>query len=179
MTGAYILRTPARPGQMPGEPAQASLHPGQQLELFEKGHPAALKVLRFETSGLLVVQWGTRIVSGIARICGGQWELQVLGGCAPRALRVRPAAVDTLEQATRAHGGPNGSIEVPSPIPGLVKQLKVKIGDQVEAGQTLLILEAMKMENELPAPCAGVVQSIEVKSGQTVAAGEILLKLKS
>jgi biotin carboxyl carrier protein len=178
MNGEYILRIPPKPGQKPGEPAHARLHAGQQLEVA--GQKASFKVLRTDASGLLVVQWGTQVLSGIMHAKADTWILQVLNeNHAPRALQVRPAAIDALEQTARSGTGVNGSVEIQSPIPGLVKQIKVKAGDTVEAGQTLVILEAMKMENELPAPCAGTIQGIEVKTGQTVAAGDLLLKLKA
>lgn len=62
-------------------------------------------------------------------------------------------------------------------MPGLVVRILVARGQIVEAGQSLLVLEAMKMENELRATNAGVVQSIEVTPGQVVEKGQPLIQL--
>lgn len=64
-----------------------------------------------------------------------------------------------------------------APMPGTVLQVAVNIGDNVTKGQTLLILEAMKMENEIMAPADGVVQELNVTKGVSVNAGEILVVL--
>ena len=62
-------------------------------------------------------------------------------------------------------------------MPGIVIDVRVKPGDVVEAGQGILILEAMKMQNELTATQAGVVEEIFVKAGDTVAANQALAKI--
>lgn len=66
---------------------------------------------------------------------------------------------------------------VSAPMPGSIFDIKVKAGDSVAAGQVLMILEAMKMENEIVAPQAGVVQSISVAKGQQVTQGDSLVTL--
>ncbi|HWJ03688.1 MAG TPA: biotin/lipoyl-containing protein [Verrucomicrobiae bacterium] len=63
---------------------------------------------------------------------------------------------------------------VSAPMPGVVTKVICATGEQVEVGQVILVLEAMKMENEITADKAGIVQEIRVNSGQSVAAGEIL-----
>ncbi|MCU0514197.1 MAG: acetyl-CoA carboxylase biotin carboxyl carrier protein subunit [Anaerolineae bacterium] len=65
--------------------------------------------------------------------------------------------------------------EVHSPMPGLIVQVAVSAGQTVAEGQTLIILESMKMQNELKAPQAGVVQQILVSAGQTVEKGALLV----
>lgn len=71
----------------------------------------------------------------------------------------------------------DGFLNVESPLPGSIVDVMVKTGEEVKEGDVLLILEAMKMENEITAPQAGTVREIYVKAGDTVAAGEILLAL--
>ena len=66
---------------------------------------------------------------------------------------------------------------VKSPIPGVIKRLFVRPGDAVEADQPLLILEAMKMENEIRAPRAGRISRLNVNEGQTVALHEVLIEI--
>jgi biotin carboxyl carrier protein len=63
-----------------------------------------------------------------------------------------------------------------SPMPGLITDLKVSAGDEVNAGTPLLVLEAMKMENVLQAPANAVVTSIKVKKGDRVEKGQILVE---
>ena len=67
---------------------------------------------------------------------------------------------------------------LPSPIQGTVVDVKVKSGDTVKKGQVLLIIEAMKLENEVVAPAAGVVGDILVTKGASVAAKQTLLTIK-
>lgn len=63
---------------------------------------------------------------------------------------------------------------VNSPMPGNILDVKVSVGDTVAEGQTIMILEAMKMENEIPAPKAGKVTSVAVSKGATVDSGAVL-----
>ena len=62
-------------------------------------------------------------------------------------------------------------------MPGVVKSIEVKVGDNVTQGQTLLILDAMKMENKVAAPAAGPVKSIECATGDSVQEGQVLIVL--
>jgi biotin carboxyl carrier protein len=72
------------------------------------------------------------------------------------------------------HGGPT---EVRAIIPGRVVAVSVAAGDEVVAGQQLLVVEAMKMQNELRAPRAGTVASLATGTGQTVEVGDLLVVL--
>lgn len=83
------------------------------------------------------------------------------------------------------NGGANGSgsqrsgvATIKAPMPGKVIRLLVSEGTAVEAGQGLVVVEAMKMQNEMKAPRAGVVKALKTKEGATVAAGETLLVLE-
>jgi biotin carboxyl carrier protein len=71
----------------------------------------------------------------------------------------------------------SGDGRVKAPIPGLITHLRVRAGDQVEAGKPLLVLEAMKMENEIRAPLSGVVTAVHVSPGQTVTRDEVLVEI--
>jgi biotin carboxyl carrier protein len=71
----------------------------------------------------------------------------------------------------------SGPLDVRAAIPGRVSAVSVAAGDAVEAGATLLVLEAMKMQNELRAPRAGRVQRVAVGAGDTIELGDLLLVL--
>ena len=94
---------------------------------------------------------------------------------------VRLRVEDERQRQTRlATGGARArghQSEIKSVMPGVVKELRVGLGDTVEAGAPLLILEAMKMENEIRAPSAGRVKSIHVEAGQAVEKGVPLVEL--
>lgn len=70
------------------------------------------------------------------------------------------------------------SFTINSPLPGTVLDIKVAEGAVVQAGQTVLILEAMKMENEIPTDFAGTVSKIMVDKGATVQAGDALIEIE-
>ncbi len=73
---------------------------------------------------------------------------------------------------------PSGDGRVKAPIPGLITRVIVSVGQAVQVGQPLLVLEAMKMENEIRSPAAGFVTSLHVQSGQSVARGEVMAEIK-
>jgi pyruvate carboxylase subunit B len=105
----------------------------------------------------------------------GRWQIS-LGGAR--------FAVDAVDERTRAIREMTGAGEeetqkvVAAPMPGLVVKVQVEVGQQVRAGQGLVIVEAMKMENELKAPADGVVARIDVEPGRTVDKGATLIVLE-
>jgi biotin carboxyl carrier protein len=74
--------------------------------------------------------------------------------------------------------GVEGRLNVTAPMPGKIVRLLVAEGDTVESGQGLLVMEAMKMQNEMKAPKAGRVVSISAREGATVAAGDVLAAIE-
>lgn len=68
-----------------------------------------------------------------------------------------------------------GGETVTSPMPGTILDIKVSVGESVAEGTVLLILEAMKMENEIMSPCAGKVVSINATKGASVNSGDVLI----
>jgi biotin carboxyl carrier protein len=84
-------------------------------------------------------------------------------------------ARDPRKWSRKAAGsGGEGVQTIASPMPGKVVRVLVAAGDAVEAGQGIVVVEAMKMQNEMKAPRAGTVLSLPAKEGATVAAGEVL-----
>ena len=84
--------------------------------------------------------------------------------------------VDPRSWQGRRHGAAEaeGRQQIGAPMPGKVVRLLVKAGDAVEAGQGLLVVEAMKMQNEIRSPKSGTVERVLVAEGQAVNAGEVL-----
>lgn len=97
---------------------------------------------------------------------------------APMAAAPRPAAKPQAKPAASAApaGGASGQT-ITAPMPGTIVDIDVNVGDEVAAGQKLLVLEAMKMENEVTAPEAGTVREISVVAGAMVNAGDVLVVL--
>lgn len=105
----------------------------------------------------------------------GHWRLGLKGG---------PVDVVALDERTRAiremAGAGEGEADkvIAAPMPGLVVRIPVAVGDSVAAGQGVIVVEAMKMENELKAPADGVIAAIEVEAGQAVDKGAVLVVLE-
>lgn len=105
------------------------------------------------------------------------------GSAAPVAAAPAPAAAPASAPAPAPAAAPAavpaaaGSVSVDAPMPGNILDIKVSNGASVKAGDVLLILEAMKMENEIVAPQDGTVASVNVNKGDTVEAGQTLVSL--
>lgn len=84
---------------------------------------------------------------------------------------VTPHVVKTTQPTTASSG------DVLAPMPGTVLKVKVAAGDTVKKGQVLLILEAMKMENEIVSPADGKVAALNVEAGKAVTAGEVMVSI--
>ncbi len=93
------------------------------------------------------------------------------------AARVLDERRRRLEEITGTGSRASERKVVTAPMPGLVLRLEVEEGQHVEAGTGLLVLEAMKMENEITAPGAGTVRRIEVEPGQPVEKGATLVEI--
>jgi biotin carboxyl carrier protein len=92
------------------------------------------------------------------------------------AVAVQDARVEAVAGiAGGAHAA--GEATLRAPMPGLVRNVLVAAGDEVERGQIVVVLEAMKMENDLAAPRAGAVKAVGVATGQTVNQGDVLVTI--
>ena len=94
---------------------------------------------------------------------------ETAAGAAPVAAPAAPAAPKAPAAA--------GAVSVKAPMPGNILDVKVAAGASVKAGDVLVILEAMKMENEIVAPQDGTVASVNVHKGDTVNSGDVLVSM--
>lgn len=100
---------------------------------------------------------------------------EITDGSAPAM--VTPVATAPTPKATTPVSAPAPAGEgekVTAPMPGTILDVKVSVGDSVTKGQVMMILEAMKMENEIVAPCDGKVTSVTVKKGDSVNSADTL-----
>lgn len=106
----------------------------------------------------------------------GSWRLHVDGE------RFDAEVVDERTRAIRAMtgagAGPKGPKPVRAPMPGLVVRVEVEAGQDVQAGQGVVIVEAMKMENELKAEADGRVAAVRVSAGEAVEKGAVLVEFQ-
>lgn len=98
---------------------------------------------------------------------------EVKGGAAPAAPAAQtPAAPAPAAPAPAAAPG-NGE-QIKCPMPGTILSVNVAVGDKIKKGQLLMVLEAMKMENEIMSPCDGTVVSVHTTKGSSVESGALL-----
>jgi glutaconyl-CoA/methylmalonyl-CoA decarboxylase subunit gamma len=116
---------------------------------------------------------------GVVTIAGKTFKVNV----ADREVNVdgSPVPFRIVDVKTGAAGGEGGGARgarVRPPMPGKIVSVAVNEGDEVKAGQVLVILEAMKMQNEIPSPAAGVVKKVHVKPGQNVEGKDVLVEIE-
>jgi pyruvate carboxylase subunit B len=124
-------------------------------QLLIEGHPTTL-AMRSAGRG----QWSLEIG-------GDRWEVEVIDE--------RTRHIRSLTAGTERKRGP---VILRAPMPGLVVRVLVEPGQEVAAGAGLVVLEAMKMENELKAPAAATVGAIRAQAGQAVEKGQVLVEFQ-
>ena len=112
----------------------------------------------------------------LVNVNGTQYEVaveEIDGKAAPAAKPAQAAAPVAAPVAVAA-----GATKVTAPMPGTILGVSVKEGEVVKAGQTIFVLEAMKMESDIVAPVAGTVSGIGVAKGASVSAGDLLCSIQ-
>jgi biotin carboxyl carrier protein len=143
------------------------LETGSGFELHDDKESVAVGAASITAVGrdLWSVLWNGE--SHLVRRSGETW---LVDGIAVDLEVVDPRAA----LAKNVSGGPEGRQTLKAVMPGKVVRVLCKPGDAVEAGQGIVVLEAMKMQNEVKSPKAGTVLSIAVKEGSAVSAGDLL-----
>ena len=117
----------------------------------------------------------------IINVNGNSYEVEVeeVGGVATTAAPAPKAAPapSAAPAPAPAAAPPAGATNVTAPMPGNIVAVKVKVGDTVNSGDVLCVLEAMKMENEIMAPQSGKVVAVSATQGSAVNTGDILVSL--
>ena len=108
------------------------------------------------------------IVTGVTEV-----PVMVAAGAAPVAAPAAEAPAEAPVQSAPAAPTASGT-QVKAPMPGSILSVKASVGQAVKAGDVLIVLEAMKMENDIVAPCDGTVKEIVVTKGTTVNTDDIL-----
>lgn len=109
--------------------------------------------------------YGVKLSDNAATVNGVSYPLSVVDGITAQASPVAQAAAPVV----------TGSEEVKAPMPGLVLRINVKVGDAVKKNDVLMVMEAMKMENEIYSPVDGIISSIPVTQGQQLNAEDLLV----
>ena len=116
-----------------------------------------------------------RAVTIVVEGSGSEWFVTLRGRRI--AVSVRNRREQLLADAAQTSASTSGPVDVKATLPGLIVVVETSEGSEVAAGEPLLTIEAMKMQNEVRAPRAGRVTAIAVAAGETVATGQLLLRI--
>jgi biotin carboxyl carrier protein len=148
---------------------------GDRVTIAGETHSATLNAIPGTPLRQLLLD-GRPLTLSVEPLGRGRWAL------APGGERME---VEVLDERTRHIRSLTGSGDqrraaavLKAPMPGLVVRVHAKPGDEVTAGAGLIVLEAMKMENELKAAASGVVKSVRVAPGEAVEKGQVLLEFE-
>jgi biotin carboxyl carrier protein len=144
-----------------------------ELHVSVDGTPMELNYAEVDRLGQVVVTRGADTFG--MSIEGDAHQAWVTLAGHEYALEIEDERERAAQLAARAAGVGGGPVK--AVMPGVVVEVLVAEGDAVEEGQPLLVLEAMKMQNEIGAPGDGVVERLHVEAGQAVGAGDLLVTL--
>ncbi len=165
------------------------------LEVTVSGQPQVVETQSVD-GGLVVRAGGRSVPVRLEPIAGAQWwRLVAADVAAPVRLREHAGSVQVTIGAARvtlavrralpvpsrrsAASASAGRFDVRAPMPGLVVAVLPAIGEDVQAGGVVAIVEAMKMQMEVPSPAAGRVEEVRVGPGQEVAGGQVLAVVRA
>lgn len=140
------------------------------------GHTAPARIEEIETTPVRLVTIGSEVHRVVVRrgSSRGSYTLWVDGfRFDGEALDERTRAIRDITAESERSSGP---ASLTAPMPGLIVRVSVAAGDSVQAGQGIVVMEAMKMENELRAHAAGTVKAVHVEAGKAVEKGTVLVE---
>jgi biotin carboxyl carrier protein len=150
---------------------------GEQALVDGRPVRAELRALPAAGTRHLLADAASHVVLAAAGSDKGVWHVQIDGErYSAEVVDERTRAIRAMTSRGAAAAGPK---PVRAPMPGLIVRIEVEEGATVKAGQGIVIVEAMKMENELKAESAGIVKRIHVAAGQVVEKGHVLVELEA
>jgi biotin carboxyl carrier protein len=127
-----------------------------------------VEIIRAENGKLDLLVDGERVITYVSSDAAKRWV----------TVNGQTVVLTKSSGAKRSGAGQDHASELAAPMPGVVRSVNIEVGESVAKGQTLLVLEAMKMEIRIQAPFDGAVKSLAVNVGQTVEREQILVKLE-
>ncbi|CAB4597090.1 unannotated protein [freshwater metagenome] len=142
-------------------------------EVLDLSHIGTAPIVPASDDDAPLVQRNTTVEVNGRRFDVKMWVPESTGVAAPSAKAKKPAR---SAAASGGSGGGNGQVAVP--MQGTIVKVLVEVGQAVEAGQSVVVLEAMKMENQIEADKGGTIKAINVKPGDTVGAGDVVVVIE-
>ncbi|MBN2790721.1 MAG: biotin/lipoyl-binding protein [Candidatus Delongbacteria bacterium] len=152
----------------------------KEIKLEIKGKEYTVKIKEFGSKEAILEVNGNKYTVGLKDL-GKELNIGSVREVVTPLTTSQPAAPTSAPVKTSASptgGSTGGSAEVLSPLPGLILNVMVKVGDTVKNGQNIIIMEAMKMENDIQATKNGVIKTINVKNGDNVSEGDVLATIE-
>ncbi len=141
------------------------------------GEPRAVDFRGIEGEALYSLLIDNRSYEVLIERCGGD-EFRVTIGDEQHEVAVEDERMRKMGKALGKIQQASGEVMIKAPMPGLVRGVPVEVWEEVKSGQGVVILEAMKMENELRTPRDGIINEIRVKPGDKVEQGQVLVVIK-
>ncbi len=145
---------------------------------YKSEQPVSAELSDIEGTPVRVVRIGDEVFRVVVEKREGRGRDVLLVDWYPLEAEARDEPRRALRDLSAATAGPPGPAPIVAPMPGLIVRVNVSPGDTVEAGQGVVVMEAMKMENELRATASGKVRSVEVTVGTAVEKGALLVSLE-
>lgn len=151
---------------------------GSEVAALDEGAPIQAEVMPVEGTPVRLVMIGNDVHRVVVRRREGRGHYVLWLDGFVYDVEALDERTRTIRDMAAAAAPPAGPAPVVAPMPGLVVRVHVQPGDSVAAGQGLVVMEAMKMENELRAQGAGVVKTVLVQPGTAVEKGAVLVELE-
>jgi biotin carboxyl carrier protein len=151
---------------------------GSRCVLFRGGTPSSAAAVRLPDGRLSLLLDDGRQICGRVRLAS-EGEVEVVSGSDPRKIALADPLRDRIAHATQSEAGTTEDEEIRALMPGRVVEVSVEQGQRVASGELVLVLEAMKMQNEIRSSGGGTVVRICVEPGKPVEGGSLLAVIRS